>query len=108
MINFSDMVLCDISSKKVDVHIRVSGDDEGLHFSGYEIGPVVDDSWGDDDYEYWYNLDAENAEKLLELIEGTDDPKAALVREFSGTDGLRKRTDLCNQNNIEYSFHSYV
>lgn len=63
MEKFSDLVLCD-SSENMDIHIRIR-DDEGLHFSGYEIGPVVDDSWGDDDYEYWYNLDAGNAEKLL-------------------------------------------
>ena len=108
MKKFSDLTLCDSRGKQRNIHIRVSGDDNGLHFSGDEGGSDVDDFWGDDDYEYWYDLDAGNAEKLLKLIGGEDDPENALKREFSGKSGLMKMTALCDQNNIKYSFNSYV
>ena len=64
--------------------------------------------WGDADYEYWYELDKENTEKLLSVIHGEEDPKAALLREFNGEGGCRVLRELCKNNGIQYKFHSYV
>ncbi len=64
MKNFTGLVLCDYRSERVDVHVRADYVDGKLEFSGHDLGPVVEEFFGDDDYEYWYSLEKEEADKL--------------------------------------------
>ena len=108
MKDFKNLVLCDYRSERVDVHVRASLTDGSLTVSGHDLGPFVKDFLGDDDYEYWYEFDRENTEKLMAAINGEEDPESALLREFSGEDGCSKLRDLCNSKDIKYRFFSYV
>lgn len=108
MKDFTGLVLCDYRSERVDVHVRADLQDGVLTFSGHDLGPYVEEMWGDDDYEYWYTLDKENTEKLLTVIHGEEDPEAALLREFSGEGGCRNLRKVCRRNKIKYDFSSYA
>ena len=56
MKNFVGLELCDYRSEKVDVHVRASIMDGKLSFECQDLGPAVEEFWGDEDYEYWYSL----------------------------------------------------
>lgn len=107
MKDFDDLELCDDRSSRVDVHVHARISNGELTVSGHDLGPVVEDFWDDDDYEYWYQFDQTNTEKLIAAIHGEEDPKAALLREFSGKKGCSKLRSLCRRKKIEYSFFSY-
>ena len=50
----------------LDAYINAEGD---LVLEGYDFGKSVEDFWGDDDYEFWRVVKAEDVPKvLLELI----------------------------------------
>ena len=108
MKDFNNLVLCDYRSENVDVHVRASLTNGFLSISGHDLGPFVEDSWGDEDYEYWYEFDRKNTEKLIAAIHGEEDPEAAMFREFSGEGGCSKLRSLCDKKDIEYHFSSYV
>ena len=108
MKEFQGLVLCDERTPRVDIHIRADLIDGRLLFSGQDLGPFVEETWGDEDYEYYYMFDEENTVKLLEAIKGTDDPEEAVCREFNGSDGCIKLRGICEENGIQYKFHSYV
>ena len=71
-------------------------------------GKTVEFFWQDDDYEYWYFLDEVGTSRLLEAIDGLDEPEAALKREFSVTDGYRRFIKICEAKGIPYGFNSYA
>ena len=108
MKSIEDLVLCDWHGESVEVHVKAKIEDGELTLSWQDLGPYVEKTWGDSDYEYWYHLDRENTKKLMELIQGKEDPKAALLREFRGEGGCRALRELCEENGIKYEFSSYV
>ena len=117
MKDFRNLVLCDYRSKSVDVHVRANLTDGTLQISGHDLGPCVEESWGDEDYEYWYSFDKANTEKLIAAIHGEEDPEAALIREFSGEEGCSRLSgeegcsrleSFCSEKKIKYRFSSYV
>ncbi len=108
MKDFTGLTLCNWHGDRVEVHVRADMTDGALTFSGQDLGPYVEQVWGDSDYEYWYSLDRENTGKLLSAIHGEQDPQAALLREFSGEGGCRKLRQTCEGNGIRYNFHSYA
>ena len=108
MNEFMNLVLCEYHSARVDVHVRATLADGALTISGHDLGPFVEESWGDEDYEYWYKFDVANTEKLITALHGEDDPEAALLREFSGERGCSRLRSFCKRKKIEYSFFSYA
>ena len=108
MKDFSRLVLCEYYSDRVDIHVRASCVNGKLMISGQDLGPSVEEFWGDLDYEYWYSLDKEGTGRLMAAIHGEDEPEAALVREFSGEDGCAVFRKVCEENGITYHFNSYV
>lgn len=107
MKDVTDIVLEEYRSTNLDVHVRASIVDGCLHVSGQDLGPFVEEHWGDLDYEYYYDFSEEETERLLRLIDGLDDPAAALVRHFSNS-GTLKLSQFCDENGIKYRFFSYV
>ncbi len=107
MKSFRSVVLCNYHDERINIHVHADLQNGELTLSGHDYGQPVDEIWGDSDYEYWYHLDKENTEKLLAVIHGEEDPKAAIKREFSGKGGCRALRELCNKNGIKYEFHSY-
>ena len=108
MRDFGGLVLCDWHGDKVEVHVRADLKDGELTLAGQDLGPYVEEAWGDSDYEYWYHLDRKNTEKLFSIIQGEDDPKTALLREFSGEGGCRALREICEKKGLVYKFDSYV
>ena len=108
MKDFNGLVLCDYRSRKVDVHVKADCAQGVLSISGQDLGPYVEEVWGDSDYEYWYSFDQEGTSQLMSAIHGENDPEAALLREFSGESGCRRLREVCRKNGIEYKFHSYA
>lgn len=108
MEEFNNLVLCETRTDQIWINVRASLIYGKLTVSGHDLGTSVEDFWGDDDYEYWYNFDIGETKRLLELIGGTEHPQEALLREFSGEDGCMKMEKLCSANGIRYDFSSYV
>lgn len=108
MKDFNGIELCNDCSKRVDIHVRASLRNGELTVSGQDLGPLVEEVWGDADYEYWYSFDRQNTEKLFSAIDGTEDPEKALLKRFSGKDGCRALRSYCKKNKITYNFFSYA
>ena len=108
MKDFQGLVLCNYHSDRVDVHVYADLIDGELSLSGQDLGPLVEESWGDSDYEYWYRFDKENTMKLLQAIHGEEDPETALLKKFSGERGCSRLVSFCEKKGIQYSFYSYV
>lgn len=108
MKEFANLVLCNYRDDRIWINVRASLMKGSLELAGHDLGEKVEEFWGDDDYEYWYRLDAKGTKKILRLIHGIWNPSDALRREFSGPDGCRKFRELCDKNGIRYGFYSYV
>lgn len=108
MKEFSGLVLCDSRSERVDTHVRASLLGGALHISAQDLGPFVEEFWGDLDYEYYYDLTPKNTARLLEVIGGKEDPEKAVLENFGGDDGCRRFREICEENDIPYKFYSYV
>ena len=108
MKEFRGLELCDLRSKRIDMHVRADLVDGKLTISGHDLGPNVESFWGEAEYEYWYSFDEENTGRLLTAIHGEEDPEGGLMKRFSGEKGCRALCRFCEQKGIEYSFFSYV
>lgn len=108
MKDFTGLELCNDCSKRVDIHVRASLRNGELTVSGQDLGPYVEEFWGDSDYEYWYSFDRQNTETLFRAIDGTDDPEKALLKRFGGKNGCMALRNFCKQNKIKYDFFSYA
>ena len=108
MKQFRGLVLCDWHEGRASVCVTAELKRGALTLSGCDAGSVVQETWGDSDYEYCFHLSPANTEKLLAAIHGTEDPEAALLREFSGANGCRALRELCEKNGIRYEFHSFA
>ena len=79
-----------------------------LCISGHDLGPQVEKLLGNDEYEYFLSLDADNTKKLfasLECADKTDEEKLQVIRESfenSRADSELKR--YCDEHGIETSF----
>lgn len=105
---FKDIVLCDYFSKNLFIRVTASLQDGKLTITGQDIGDIVELLLQDDDYEYWYWLDKEGTYRLLEVIDGLDDPEDAILKEFSGTDGCMKFAKVCDENHILYGHYTFA
>ena len=108
MKSFKKLVLCEFFSKKLDVYVWADMEDNKLTIAGQDLGPFVEEIFGDSDYEYWYSFDENETEKLLRLIHGLEKPEEALLDAFCGLDGCTTLKAFCKKNNIHYQFYSYA
>lgn len=108
MKDFKRLVLCNYHDSQVEVHVRADLTDGKLTLTCQDFGPVVEEIWGDDDYEYWYLFDRKETAKLIKALHGESDPEGALLKHFSGEGGCGKLTDFCDKRGITYKFTSYV
>ena len=107
MKNFTGLVLENYKSDDLDVHITASIVNGCLHISGQDLGPSVEEFWGDLDYEYYYDFTEKATERLLRLLDGLEDPESALLKNFANS-GTSKLSKFCDEHNIPYRFYSYV
>ena len=77
------------------------GEEGHLLISGQDMGPLVEQWWHDDDYEYFLWVTKDDVQKftLLCLKEGFNKIGKMTF------DGLM---DICKENNINYKFDSWA
>ncbi len=101
--------LCDQKLERVSIYVEASILDGKLKISGQDIGPVVEEYFGDSDYEYFYSFNEANTKKLLEALKPGAEIKELLellAGSFSGPDGCTMLRKLCEEENIPYDFFS--
>ena len=108
MKEFRNLTLCRYISSRVSVYVTADLVDGALKLSCQDLGPAVEDFFGDSDYEYWYTFSKENTERLFCELNAMDDPAKALLDSFSGEPGMRNLAAFCKDHGIEYSFFSYA
>ena len=98
-------VLCNEETSRVKVNVWAEISEGCLTISGHDLGKAVMDVFGDIDYEYYYEFDRQNTERLLNLLntEGQS-VNAVLTQKFGGMDGCRIMRGFCEANNIDYRF----
>ncbi len=102
---FDRLVLCNEKTPHVNVFVSAEMTEGCLKISGQDLGEAPKETFGEDEYEYFYDFDLENTKRLFALLTPErEDLAQVLVREFSGMDGCRKLREFCEENHIEYSF----
>jgi hypothetical protein len=81
-----------------------------LIFDGYDIGEVVEQCWGDSDYEYTYTLQPSGVDKLYHLLNLKTNDRSGLLtelqRRFSGNNAYSLFGEFMTANDI--SFKSFT
>jgi len=111
--------LCDDKTERVWVHVWAEIIDGCLKISGQDLGNAPLEHFGSDEYEYWYDFSKKNTELLIKslakketsidrLAENENDIKKILVEKFGGLKGCERLKEFCNQNDIKYTFMSWI
>jgi hypothetical protein len=58
------VLLYESQTRDIKVTIEAHFEDEKLVVEGYDIGKIVEESWGDSDYEYSTTIHPEEVKKL--------------------------------------------
>lgn len=83
--------------RRVDLMLK---DDGAIVLEGQDIGPTVEEVWGDTDYEYWVRVASPSLSKLA----------FELLREkFAGRlDAVTAFRDWCRAHGVEHEFGNYA
>ena len=77
-----------------------------LYFDGYDIGEIVEQCWGDSDYEYTYTIEPEEVNKFYELFKLKHGDKKGLLQalkeRFSVNEAYTLFGEFMTSNNIKY------
>ena len=112
-------VLCDAYTDRVNMTVWAEIKDSCLKIEGRDRGSVVQDVFGVDEYEYGYDFDKRNTEKLFITLlkhECGQMPrlytlslfKKVLLDNYGGMDGCKRLRDFCDGKKIEYQFYNYM
>lgn len=105
--DFGQLVLCNEKTPIVTVLVRAELLNGGLRISGQDFGASVEKIFGKDEYEYFYDFDPTNTEKLFDLIRlENGDVKGVLLQKFGGMDGCRILREYCEANDVKYRFYA--
>ncbi len=102
------VVLCEEKNDRAEIHVEAKITDGCLTISGQELGVAVKEVFRNSDYEYWYQFDRENTEKLFSLL-GDDETAATeeFILQFQGSTGMASLRDFCEANGVKYKIFSY-
>ncbi len=62
------IVLCDEKTDRLWVNVETKVSNGCLNISGQDLGRAVEGYFDEDEYEYFYDFDRENTERLFELL----------------------------------------
>jgi hypothetical protein len=101
--------LCNEKLPNVNIYVSAELTGGDLKITGQDIGRCCEEFFGDSDYEYFYTFDAENTEKLFNLLldEPATNKLAMLKKNFNGPDCCIKLREFCQKHSIKYSFFCY-
>jgi hypothetical protein len=98
-------VLCNEGTSRVKVNVWAEISEGCLTISGQDLGKAVMDVFGDIDYEYYYEFDRQNTERLFTLLNPREQNiNEVLTQKFGGMDVCRIMREFCEANNIDYRF----
>lgn len=102
-----EIELCNKNLLRVSIHVTAEIIDGKLLISGQDIGKACEEAFGESDYEYFYNFDIKNTEKLFNIItkETACNKLNALHKYFQGIDGCKILRKFCQEHDIIYSFY---
>ena len=82
--------------RSVDLELK----DGGLTLLGHDMGPTVEQFWGDDDYEFWVEIKPHAMQRLaFALLRDRYTGRKHAVSEFR---------EFCEQNAIEHVFDNWA
>jgi hypothetical protein len=106
-----DIILCCHKESELEIHVRAYVIDGQLKIEGQDLGSIVEENYGDLDYEYFYSLSKTDTKKLHELLKNDSNSNKGLLElmsvYFSGVYGCAKFRDYCEKNSLKYEFFSY-
>jgi len=83
-----------------------------LIFEGQDLGKLVEEWWGDSDYEYSYTIESAEVEKLYSILGIASFDKHALLLEikkrFEGNEAYSKFGDFMRENNIDFGAFTWA
>ena len=83
-----------------------------LFFDGYDIGKVVEELWGDSDYEYQYTIEPDQIDKLYDILALERGDKNGLLQElknrFSCNEAYTLLGEFLNTHNIRYKSFTWA
>lgn len=83
-----------------------------LYFDGYDIGKLVEDAWGDSDYEYTYTVEPIEVEKLFTIFKLYKGDRSGLLleiqKQFSGNEAYSSFGAFMNKHHIKYSSSTWT
>lgn len=75
------VTLFSLKAAHITIEMQLYFTPEGqLFFEGYDIGPAVEDAWGDSDYEYSYTIEPGEVTKLYPLFGVEPGNRSALLQ----------------------------
>lgn len=84
-------------SRRVRLYAR---DDGRIMFEGQDLGPSIEEIFGDSDYEYWVNVPAGDLQKLaFELL------REKYTGQLNAVEAFR---DWCQTHGIEHKFENWA
>jgi hypothetical protein len=109
MDQIDEFVLCDERTEWFWAIVTASVENDHLKIAGQDLGEMPMEFYGANEYEYWYDFDENNTQRLVSLLtESGPDVKKQLIEKFGGLDGCRKLRGFCCENEIKYDFRYWV
>ena len=91
--------------------LSISISENKLTFAGRDFGSICEEIWGRDEYEFYYCLDEENTQLLLDILRNKytseDSLEIILKKEFGCDEGSILFDEFCKENGIEYGFFNH-
>lgn len=113
----AEIVLRDVQKDGNYYHLEAVLEQGKFTIQGHDMGRTVEEFWGEDEYEYWYEFDQGNTEHLFKAILAG---MASDISDMSGDELLKsfqiwigKKPDeaklrtFCEETGIKYQFFSY-
>lgn len=89
--------------------ITVNRDNSGtLVIEVVDSGPLVEDFWGTDDYEFWYRVPAERIDALARRLSTTPDQIVDEIKTKWRRDRFYALEEILKEPGIEAEFTSYI
>lgn len=104
----NEFLLCDKVTHSTKIRVWGEIKDGCLKISGQDLGRAPEEAFGDNEYEYFYDFDNYNTERLFQLLlSERNDAVDEFISRFSGNFGIKELREFCEENRIKYRFFSF-
>jgi hypothetical protein len=103
------VILCKENSNRIEVTVSADIAGECLKISGQTIENARREMRRAEKYLYSYAFDKHNTQRLYKVLSNDNGESSLMdlvVKNFSGMNGCRTLREICEENNISYSFSS--